>query len=71
MPDAMKVDCAFKAGTLVAEVAFVHCTPVDYRKCPTSYSENILCVTRLYELLLSLVQTSKFALGVLPMTAPK
>jgi len=27
LPGVMKVDCAFKAGTLVAEVGFVHWTP--------------------------------------------
>ncbi|EPL13043.1 hypothetical protein H098_22345 [Pseudomonas fluorescens FH5] len=28
LPGVMKVDCAFKAGTIVAEVGFVHWTAV-------------------------------------------
>lgn len=41
MPDVMKVNGAFKAGTLVAEVRFVHSTPVEEKEMPDSKFRNI------------------------------
>ena len=70
MPGFMKVNGAFKAGTIVAEVGFVHALPVRGWKCLTDNFQKVnKCNSSIR--VVDFTRTDEYfcLLGVLSMTA--